>query len=185
VKRVLLCGCALVALGCSVAKAQSGEMRKAMLDYPLTLDRANDLLAAMGPMTKHVLSLPNAGETIRAYQSLPLDERIARTEKDADAMAILRQHHLTARDYIVGVPALRSALSAAAGGEADANVSPANLAFAKANLTTLKPKMDAADGATRRPPRGRRYRSIGVLLSGRGSSRYPRLLRVAPPPGPQ
>jgi len=88
-KRVLLCACALLALVGSVAKAQSGEMRKAMLDYQLTVDRANDLLAAMGPMTKHVMSLPNAGETIRAYQSLPLAERVARTEKDAQAMAIL------------------------------------------------------------------------------------------------
>jgi hypothetical protein len=154
-KRVLLCACAVVALVASVARAQSGEMRKAMLDYQLTVDRANDLLAAMVPMTKHVMSLPNAGETIRTYQSLALAERVARTEKDAEAMAILREHHLTARDYIVGVPALRAALTAAAQGKAADDVSPANLAFAKANLATLKPKMDAADGATRQPPKGR------------------------------
>ena len=67
------------------------------------------------------------------------------------AMAIVKAHGLTARDYFVGVPALRMALIAAQGGPAAqaVTVSPDNLAFAKANLAQLKPRMDAADGLTR------------------------------------
>jgi len=40
-------------------------------------------------------------------------------------------------------------LAARGAGGPNIVASPANLAFAKANLATLKPKMDAADGLTR------------------------------------
>jgi len=51
----------------------------------------------------------------------------------------------------VGVPTLRMALMAAQGAVNSPNViaSPANLAFARANLAQLKPKVDAADGLRR------------------------------------
>ena len=51
----------------------------------------------------------------------------------------------------MGVPALRMALMAAQGVTSNSAIiaSPANVAFAKANLAQLKPKMDAADGLTR------------------------------------
>lgn len=79
-------------------------------------------------------------------------QRLAQIENDPRATAILKQNNLTARDYIVGVPALRMALMLAQGGPGGGNLvaSPANVAFAKANLGTLKPKMDAADGASAR-----------------------------------
>ena len=75
-------------------------------------------------------------------------ERLAEVENDPKAMAILKQKNLTARDYLVGVPALRMALMAAQGMPTGANIiaSPANVTFAKAHLAELKPKMDAADG---------------------------------------
>ena len=63
-------------------------------------------------------------------------------------MAILQQNGLTAREYLIGVPALRMALMAAQGISGPTIIaSPANVAFAKAILAQLKPKMDAADGA--------------------------------------
>jgi hypothetical protein len=67
-------------------------------------------------------------------------------------MEILKKNNVSAFDYVVGVPALHMALIAAQGGPAGPNIiaSPANVAFAKANLAELKPKMDAAD---RIPPR--------------------------------
>ncbi len=79
-------------------------------------------------------------------------ERLAQIEKDPAAMAILKQNGLTAREYLVGVPALRMALMAAQGATNSPNIvaSPANVAFAKANLAQLKPKMDAADGVAGR-----------------------------------
>ena len=60
-------------------------------------------------------------------------------------------HALTAQDYLVGVPTLRMALMVAQGLPTGPNIiaSPANVAFAKTNLTELKPKMDAADGIRR------------------------------------
>jgi hypothetical protein len=63
-------------------------------------------------------------------------------------MAILKQNNLTSREYLVGVPALHMALLAAQGLANSSHViaSPANVAFAKANLAQLKPKMEAADG---------------------------------------
>jgi hypothetical protein len=65
-------------------------------------------------------------------------------------MAVLKQNSLTAREYLVGVPALRMALMAAQGMKAPTIVaSAANVAFAKAHLSELKPKMDEADGVAR------------------------------------
>jgi len=75
-------------------------------------------------------------------------ERRTQFEKDPKAMAIVKQNGLTSQEYLVGVPALRMALMAAQGLGRPQNIvaSPANVAFAKANLSQLKPKMDAADG---------------------------------------
>jgi hypothetical protein len=77
-------------------------------------------------------------------------DRIAQLERDPKASAIVKENSLTARDYLIGVPALRMALMAAQG-IAGPNIvaSPANTAFAKANLAQLKPKLDAADGVRR------------------------------------
>ena len=60
-------------------------------------------------------------------------------EKDPKAMAILQQNGLTAREYLIDVPAQGI-------NGPTIFASPANVAFAKANLAQLKPKMDAADG---------------------------------------
>jgi len=76
-------------------------------------------------------------------------ERKAEIEKDPKSVAILKENKLTSDEYLVGVPALRMAMMMAQGMPASANVvaSPANVAFAKANLAELKPKMEAAEGA--------------------------------------
>lgn len=59
---------------------------------------------------------------------------------------------MTARDYVVGIVALRMARLVADGMPPGPTVaaSPANVAFMKANLGQLKPKVDAADGLVRR-----------------------------------
>jgi hypothetical protein len=76
-------------------------------------------------------------------------EQAAQLEKDPKSAAILKENQLTAKNYIVGVPTLRMALLVAGSAPQSPNVvaSPANIAFAKANYSALKPKMDAADGA--------------------------------------
>jgi len=134
------------------AAKDSEERRKAILDYQLTIPRANQLITALEEMTKYVVSLPDYGERVRKSMQMTPAEQIAQIDKDPKASDILKKNQLTAKDYIVGVPALRMALLVASGMPTSPNViaSPANVAFAKANLSVLKPKMDAADGAAAR-----------------------------------
>jgi hypothetical protein len=124
------------------------DLRQAILDYQLTLPRANQLIAAMEEMTKYVVSLPDFQDRVRKSMTMTPAERVAQIENDPKAMAIVKQNGLTAREYLVGVPALRMALLAAQGGPlgASAIASPVNVAFAKAHLAQLKPKMNAAEG---------------------------------------
>ena len=147
----------LVALPLSAmaSAAQTGgltpDQRDAILNYSLTLDRANHLITAMSAMTAYLVSLPDYPQRLAQSAQLPAAQRIAQLEQDPKAAAILKQNDLTARDYLIGVPALRMALMAAQGASAPTVVaSPANVAFAKANLSQLKPKMDQADGIGRR-----------------------------------
>jgi len=142
----------VLSVAASPAPAQnlSAEQRQAILDYHLTLAGAEHLITAMQAMTKYLTSLPDYQERIRKAATMTAADRIAQIEKDPKAAAILKENSLTARDYLIGVPALRMALMAAQGATASNIVaSPANVAFAKANLAQLKPKMDAADGIRR------------------------------------
>jgi hypothetical protein len=131
------------------AAKDADERRKAILDYQFTMMRANQLINAMDAMTKYVVSLPDFAERMRRSMQMTTAEQIAQIEKDPKAADILKTNQLTARDYIVGVPALRMALLVASGAPQGPTiiVSPANVAFAKANLSALKPKMGAVDGA--------------------------------------
>lgn len=124
------------------------DRRQAILDYQLNLKRATQLITAMAAMTKYVASLPDFNERMKRSLTMTPAEQLAKIEADRQAMSILTESGLTAREYIVGVPALRMALLAAQGMSPSAKiiVSPANLEFAKANLAQLKPKMDEADG---------------------------------------
>jgi hypothetical protein len=143
----LACG-----LGTGAAATARGQTRQDILDYKLTLARANQLVTALDAMTRYVVSLPDFQDRVaKSMRMTPAEQRV-QLEKDPKAMAILQQNNLTAVEYLVGVPALRMALMAAQGaaGAPNLTVSPANLAFARANLAQLKPRMDAVDGI--RPP---------------------------------
>jgi len=153
-RTTLLLVALLVTCAPAPAGAQRGltpEARQAIMDYQLSLPRAEHLITALDALTKYLVSLPDYQERLRKSATMTPAERAAQMEKDPKTAAILKDNNLTARDYLVGVPALRMALMAAQGGTAPTIVaSPANVAFAKANLAQLKPKMDAADGAGRR-----------------------------------
>ena len=138
----------VVALPANQASGAAAQQRQQLLDYELTMPRANQLIAAMDAMTKYVTSRPDAAERIRKSATMTPAERLAQVENDPKAMAILKQNDLTARDYLIGVPVLRMALMVAQGLPQSEKIvaSPANVAFAKAHLAELKPKMDAADG---------------------------------------
>jgi len=147
---VLLIALSLGAAG-SVAAQSPGsglgpDQRNAILGYELTLDRANHLISAMSALTQYLVSLPDFKERMARSAKLTPAERLAQMEQDPKTSEILKQNSLTARDYLVGVPALRMALLSAQGLNAPNIVaSPANVAFAKAHLAELKPKMDQAD----------------------------------------
>jgi hypothetical protein len=130
------------------ASKTSPQERQEILNYQLTLPRANQLITAMVAMTKYVVSLPDFQDRLIKSMNMTPAEQRAQLEKDPKAMAILKQNGLTAQEYLVGVPTLRMALMAAQGLANAPNItaSPANVAFAKANLAELKPKMDSADG---------------------------------------
>jgi len=136
-----------VAVSPARAQSLSPQQRQAILDYQLTLPGAEHLITAMQAMTKYMIALPDYQERMRKSMTMSAAERISQLETDPKAAAILKENSLTARDYLIGVPALRMALMAAQGATAPNIVaSPSNVAFAKANLAQLKPKMDAADG---------------------------------------
>ncbi len=146
----------LVSLAAAPGLAQSpgsAEQRQAILAYKLTMPLAEKLLAALPAMTRYVVAKPNFKEIVARSAKLTPRERLAQVEGDPGAMAILKKHGLTAREYVVGVPALRMAILRAQSGDApgsDAIVaSPENVAFAKAHLAELKPKLEAAEGVAR------------------------------------
>jgi hypothetical protein len=101
-------------------------------------------------MTQYVVSLPDFQDRVVKAMKMTPAERRMQMEEDPKAMAILKENNLTAQEYLVGVPTLRMALMAAQGASSPGVIaSPTNVAFAKANLAELKPKMDAADGLVR------------------------------------
>ena len=127
------------------------DQRQAILDYQLTMPKANSLASTMQDLSKYLASLPNSQERgLRLATMSPAALR-ALMEKDAKAMAILTQNGVSVRDYLIGSNALVMAYTIAATGASNAYIfaSPANIAFAKAHLTELKPKMDAVRAAAR------------------------------------
>jgi hypothetical protein len=136
----------VIALSGAVGQAGvTPEARQEILDYKLTLQRANQLIAALPEMTKFVLSL-SPEERARAAKATPA-ERLANTANNPTSAAILKRNGLTAREYLVGVPALRMAMMVAEGTQApNIFASPANVAFVKANRAELEPKWAAANG---------------------------------------
>jgi hypothetical protein len=153
-KRASLVWLVLVSLTVAPALAQppmSAEQRQAILGFKLTRPMADKLLAALPEMTRYVVSKPNFKEIVARSAKQTPAERLAEVEADPGAMAIVKKHGLTAREYLLGVPTLRMALARARLGDGPGAenliVSPENLAFARANLAELKPKLDAADAA--------------------------------------
>ena len=142
----------LCSLGLAIAQSNlTPEQRQAILDYQLTMPKADALTTAQQQLTKYLLSLPNARERAMRGAFISAAEIRAVLEKDSKASAIITQNSLTVREYMAGTTALNMAYTMAATGASNAYVfaSPANLAFAKAHLAELKPKMDAVRAAAR------------------------------------
>src|SRR5437773_1284010 len=105
-RRAVVLAALAIGLAAPIARAQvplSAEAREAILAYPLTLPRANHLIAAMDATTKYLVSLPDYRERLLKSMKLTPAERAAQLEQDPKTAAILKQNDLTGRDYIVGV----------------------------------------------------------------------------------
>jgi hypothetical protein len=124
----------------------SPETRKEILSYQLTTQRADHLISVLPLMTQFFMSQPQP--VLATWAKLTPAKKVANLEKSPEAMGILKPYQLTAKDYVVGVPALRLAVWLAEGVPESPTVftSPANLAFVRANLANLKPKWEAVDG---------------------------------------
>ena len=141
----------VVLLTAPIALSSSQDDQKEILGYKLSTPVANKLLSALPEMNKHLISLPNWQSRVARSMNQSLGEITRDTEQDPKAMVILKKNGLTAKEYVVGIPALRMALMAVSLQPADAKklgiaASPENIAFAKANSKELKSKLDAADG---------------------------------------
>lgn len=138
-----------IALSGALGQARlTPEARQEILDYKLTMQRANQLIAALPEMSKFVLSLSPEARA-KAAKATPA-ERLANTANNPTSAAILKRNGLTAKEYLVGVPTLRMAMMIAEGIQApDIFASPANVAFVKANLAELEPRWAAANGLSR------------------------------------
>ena len=102
------------------------------------------------PRAASIVSRPDLATVMARSAKMTRAELITQMERDPKSMAIVTPHGLKAKDYVYGVPALRMAMMAAQGLSGPTVVaSPANVAFAKANLALLKPKMEAAEGRGR------------------------------------
>ena len=125
----------------------SEERRKEILDYQITMSRANQLIAALGELLE--LPPPDVEARERPGERMGSAERI---EKDPRAMDILKKHQLTAKDYTLGMIALQMSMMIAGGTPESPFVfaSPGNIAFVKANLSDLRSKIDGAEARTRR-----------------------------------
>ena len=148
----------------SVSWSQApNPMQADILAYQLTLPKANNLITATRDMTKYVMALPDFQQRMARMMTMSPAQQLAELENDAGAMKIVKQYGFTAKEYMVGVPALRMALMAAQG-TTGPNViaSPANVAFARQNLPTLKPRADSLEAMLRPKPPGE-YESLKLF----------------------
>lgn len=122
-----------------------------VLDFKLTLPLANSLLAALPEMTRYVMGRPDWTAYVQKSMQQNRDEQVRTLEADPKAAAIIRKHGLSARQYVVGVIAVRGAVLKAQNPDSpvakNIPVSAENLALAKANLGALGPKLAEADSA--------------------------------------
>lgn len=147
----------LFLLNQAAASAQSpapaNTNREEILAYQLTLPRAHSLISATRDMTKYAMSLPDFQQRAMKMMTMTSAQQQAELEADQNAVKIFRDHGLTAKEYMVGGPALRMAMLIAEGNTSpNLFASPANLAFAKKHMAVLKPRADSVEAMVKRPP---------------------------------
>ena len=146
----------LFLLNQSTVSAQSpttSTNREEILAYKLTLPKAHSLISATRDMSRYAMSLPDFQQRAVKMMTMTTAQQQAEMEADANLVKILKDQGLTAKEYMVGGPALRMAMLIAEG-NASPNLyaSPENLAFARKNMAVLKPRADSVEAMMKRPP---------------------------------
>lgn len=158
-RRVPLLLVAVTLLGGAVSAQVTGsgfppETAAAVKAVVLTAPKSMSLIKAMEELNAYVMGSPEAARALAASLQKPFDERVAMMAADPKAAAILKSHGFTAKDYSVGLLALRAAAWASGGGRgglADL-ASPANITLFKANRE-LQDAFAKAEQARAAPPK--------------------------------
>jgi len=88
----------------ATTSAMSPDVRKEILAFELNMPRADHLISALPLMSRFFMS--QSPEILATWGKLSVAKKIANLEKSPQAMANLKPYGLTAKEYIVGVPAL-------------------------------------------------------------------------------
>jgi hypothetical protein len=148
---IVVVACALLAAGQPTRPGQSPAEQQEVLAYKLTMPVADKLLATLNALNQYVLSKPDWMTWVQQSMRGTRDDQVRQLEQDPKALAIIKQNGLTAREYAVGVVALRGAVSKARdpnGAMGRVSVASAeNVAFATANLKDLDARLTKADEA--------------------------------------
>lgn len=146
--RILL----LSALFTLTAPAQNlpPDVQQAVKDYKLDLAKSNRLTDAMAELTAYTLKQPDWTKKMVERMKLPFDQQMKQMAAEPGSAAILKKHGFEARDYSVGLLALRAAVYSTKGMNIGITnlASPANLALVKANPGLID-KFMKADSAAR------------------------------------
>ena len=127
--------------------------RDEILAYKLTLPKAHSLISATRDMTKYAMTLPDFQQRAVKMMTMTSAQQQAELEADPNAVKIFKDNGLTAKEYMVGGPALRMAMLIAEGNTSpNLFASPENLAFARKNMAVLKPRADSVEAIMKRPP---------------------------------
>ena len=132
----------LISLGMASGQATqtTPEQRQAILNYQLTLPRVSQLMAT-GAAIKKLSESEYKGKLLNSAKANPAGG-LAAIENDPKMAAIFKENGLTAREYVVGTGVLSMALMVVNGVNSEAIIaSPANVAFAKANLAQIMQMM--------------------------------------------
>jgi len=141
---------AVLLAGPLAAQNLSPELTGAVRGYKLDEKGASAVVKTLEELTAYVVKNPEVMKQSAAMMKLSDAERIKQMDRDPQTAGILKANGLTARDYFVGLLAIRAASQAAGGGKEGlaALASPGNVAVLKAN-PALGARLKKADAGGR------------------------------------
>jgi hypothetical protein len=124
----------------------SPALKEEIRAYKLDARNCDAITGSLAELSTTLLAKPNRHSEMMEQVKKSPEEQAAAYDKDPVYSAILRKHGLTAREYLAGLYALRSASFAVDGKSApifEGLATDANVAFLKANPDVRKKLADA------------------------------------------